>query len=204
VQSISKDNFGPLIAFLLPGFVALWGVSYVSAPIRSWLAVSADDDPTVGGFLYVTLASVVAGITVSTIRWMLIDTIHHSTGVQRPAWDFSRLQDNAAAFDILNELYYRYYQFYANMVVAILFTLVLRHASSPLDLVQLDATDGAAVLLALMFFTGSRDSLQKYYRRTEAVMSQQSSRLGVKRSIDNDRKRNPIGRATASASPGLR
>src|SRR5258708_7235024 len=76
----SVTNFGLLIAFLLPGFVALWGISYVSEPVRSWFGSTPDYAPSVGGFLYVTLASIVAGLTVSTVRWIVIDTVHHVTG----------------------------------------------------------------------------------------------------------------------------
>jgi len=171
VKETSITNFGLLIAFLLPGFVALWGVSYASDVVRSWLGASSDNAPTVGGFLYVTLASVVAGLTVSTVRWLAIDTLHHWTGVARPAWDFSLLQQNVAAFDVLVEFHYRYYLFYANMVVAIAFNTLMRHVAASPRPISLDWIDVAALLLSLVFLAGSRDTLQKYYRRGEALMA---------------------------------
>lgn len=177
VKESSVTNFGLLIAFLLPGFVALWGISHVSDPVRSWFGASPGEAPTVGGFFYVTLASIVAGMAASTVRWMTIDTIHHVTGVPRPSWDFSRLQENVAAFDMLNELYYRYYQFYANMVVAILVTVLLRHVAAPAHALELDAIDGAAALLTLVFFAGSRDSLRKYYRRGEQLLGRRVAEI---------------------------
>src|SRR5690349_20986113 len=100
MKESSVCNFGLLIAFLLPGFVALWGVGYVSEVVRFWFGDSPDNAPSVGGFLYVTLASIVAGLTVSTVRWIVIDTFHHLTGIAPPAWDFSRLQESVAAFDM--------------------------------------------------------------------------------------------------------
>src|SRR5205809_4812579 len=110
MKESSVTNFGLLIAFLLPGTIALWGVSFASDVVRSWFGNSSADAPTVAGLLYVTLASVGAGLTVSTIRWCVIDTLHHLTGIHRPEWDYSRLQENVAALDTLTELYYRYYQ----------------------------------------------------------------------------------------------
>jgi len=59
------------------------------------------------------------GLTVSTVRWMLIDTLHHLTGVPRPRWDFSLLQRHIDAYEALTENQYRYYQFYANMLTAL-------------------------------------------------------------------------------------
>jgi hypothetical protein len=171
VKETSITNFGLLIAFLLPGFVALWGVSYVSEPVRSWFGASPDDAPTVGGFLYVTLASIVAGLTVSTVRWMVIDTLHHATGLARPAWDFSLLQQHVAAFDVLVEFHYRYYLFYANMIVAITFTTLMRHAVASSGPFAIDFSDAAAVILSLLFLAGSRDTLSKYYRRGDALLA---------------------------------
>ena len=113
MQDVSTKNFGLLIAYLIPGFATLWGVSYFSPVVRSWLGSTADSSPSVGGFLYVTLASVSAGLTVSTIRWLVIDSIHHHTGIQQPNWDFSRLGQTVAAYDVLKEIHYRYFQFYA-------------------------------------------------------------------------------------------
>ena len=84
MKEVSTSNFGLLIAFVLPGFTALWGAAYISPVLRSWLVGSGMTGPTVGGFLYVTLASVAAGLTVSTVRWAVIDTIHHWTGLTQP------------------------------------------------------------------------------------------------------------------------
>ena len=175
MKESSITNFGLLIAFLLPGFVALWAVSYVAEPVRTWFGASQDDAPTVGGFLYVTLASVVAGLTVSTVRWMVIDTLHHVTGLARPAWDFSLLQQQIAAFDVLVEFHYRYYLFYANMVVAIVFTVLMRHWTAPASPLTMDWTDAVALLLVLVFLAGSRDTLSKYYRRGDQLFPKSRS-----------------------------
>jgi hypothetical protein len=157
LKESSVTNFGLLIAFLLPGFVALLGVSYVSEPVRLWFGASQENAPSVGGFLYVTLASVVAGLTASTVRWIVIDTLHHVTGIARPALDYSRLRDNVAALDMLTEFYYRYYQFYANMVVALLFATVMRHVSMPISLWPFDAM------------------IAKYYTRSSQLLSKRAT-----------------------------
>ena len=36
-----------------------------------------------------TLGSLALGLTVSAVRWMLVDTLHHATGVHPPAWEFA-------------------------------------------------------------------------------------------------------------------
>ena len=124
MKEISTSNFGLVIAYLLPGFVALIGVSFFSETVRIWLTVSPSDAPTVGGFLYVTLASLAAGLTVSTIRCTLIDFIHHRTGISEPNRDFSKLQDKLSAYQYLVETHYYFYNFYGGMVIAVAFTFV--------------------------------------------------------------------------------
>lgn len=92
MSTLSNQNFGLVIAYLLPGFVALWGVSYFSPTVASWITASQHDTPTVAGFMYVTLASLASGVTVSAVRWAIIDHLHHATGVVPPAWQFGRLE----------------------------------------------------------------------------------------------------------------
>ena len=50
MKEVSLSNFGLLIAFVLPGFMVLWGASYFSETINHWLSGS-DATPTVGGFM---------------------------------------------------------------------------------------------------------------------------------------------------------
>src|SRR5689334_20233451 len=124
-MEVSPGNFGLLIAFLLPGFVVLWGLSYFSTTVRLWLS-GPGEAPTVGGFLFVPLASVAAGVTVSTVRWLAIDTAHRWTGLPPPSWDFSRLQDNVSAYGVLNDIHYKFYQSHANGLIALVFVYLSR------------------------------------------------------------------------------
>lgn len=120
MTTVSDRNFGLLIAYLVPGFTALWGISYFSVTVDAWLTGSGVDGPTIGGFLYVTLASVAAGMTVSAVRFHVIDRIHHWTGIQQPVWDFAKLKDSVSAYDVLIEIHYKHYQFHANGLISTL------------------------------------------------------------------------------------
>ncbi len=39
-------------------------------------------------------------VTWSTVRWLIIDGVHHLTGLREPDWDFARLGANVAAFGL--------------------------------------------------------------------------------------------------------
>ncbi len=181
MKEISPGNFGLLMAYLLPGFVTLWGLSVVSTDLRLWLLGAGMTGPTLGGFLYVTVVSAAAGLTVGAIRWLLIDTFHHATGLKRPEWNDSLLADNLAAYRFLIEIHYRYYHFYANMAVALAISFALWRA-------QVEAgthttwADTGFVLIELVFIAASRDALRRYYARAVSL-------LGLKLKENSDDKR---------------
>ncbi|MEZ5942491.1 MAG: hypothetical protein R3C18_13945 [Planctomycetaceae bacterium] len=170
MRDINNQNFGLLIAYVLPGFIAVWGLSHVSTTVQSWLGANADG-PSIGGFLYVTLASVGAGLTMSTLRWLLIDTLHHRTGVRPPEWDFRLLSTRREAFDVLVESHYRYYQAYSNSLLSIWLAALFRW---PVESTGWKEVVAVLVLTAL-FYLGSRDCLSKYYRRAEAMLASPTS-----------------------------
>lgn len=167
LRGLTEGSFGIVIAYLVPGLVALTAMSDFLPAAESWLGLHADA-PTVGGFLYGTLGSIGTGLTLSAVRWMTLDRVHQATGIVAPAWDFSKLQQNFDAFQGAVENHYRYYQFYGNMLLATLFIPFAPTARSQ----WLSATSGWIVGSALIFvyFLASRDTLSKYYARTAAML----------------------------------
>jgi hypothetical protein len=170
VGELSDKNFGIIIAYVLPGFVALWGVSYSSATVESWIGASQQGAPSVAGFMYVTLASISTGLTVSGVRWLLIDTIHHCTGLIRPAWKFGNLDDKLQGFLTLNEGHYRYYQFYGNMFIAAGFTYGAWLLSTGKGLLAAGWANLYFLALEIVLYANSRDTLAKYYTRVAQLL----------------------------------
>lgn len=166
VRDVTSANFGLLIAFVLPGFILLWGTEPYSATVQGWMGRSTPEQASVGGFLYVTVASVGMGQLVSTIRWLVVDTILYRTGVPRPKWNFRRLKDSVAAFEQLIEIHYRYYQWHANSLVALTIAVVLRWIAEGFSWTQLSIL----ITVDALLFAGSRDTLSKYHHRVEELL----------------------------------
>ena len=159
----SLENFGLVIAYVLPGFNALQGFPLFSAASIAWGGPNGDPNPSLTMFLSGTVMALASGLTVSTVRWLLIDGIHHRTGLRPPPWDFARLDKNIAAFEYLVLVHYRYYKFYANMVVALIWAYATRDYALGLK----GLYDWPLVIL---FFFASRDSLKKCYDRTGRLL----------------------------------
>lgn len=172
MKDVSTSNFGILISYVVPGATVLWGASYVSPVVSSWLGGSSLLAPTVGGFLYATLAAVAAGVTVSTVRWMVVDKVHQWTGLRRPDFDYAVLAERTAGFDLLVRHHYEYYKFHSNMLIALVFTAIARRVSLGFWDAPVDAVDLGLTLLAVVFFMGSRNTLHNYYARVRQLLGE--------------------------------
>jgi hypothetical protein len=185
MSELSHKNFGLLIAYVLPGFVALWGISQFSPTVESWIATSGQGAPTIAGFLYGTLASLAAGLTVSAVRWVIIDRLHHATGLKPPRLEFANLDDRLQGFLALVENHYRYYQFYANSLVAGMMAYTACFSRHSINLCQPSWPTLGFILLELVLLAGSRDSLRKYYSRVERLLETPEA---PERSLDHDQR----------------
>ena len=201
MESVTNANFGPLIAYLVPGATVLVGFSQFSPVLRSWFGSAPADAPTIGGFLYLTVASLAVGMTVSAIRWALIDTLHSLTGLPLPRLDFSRLGQNVEAFGLLIEIHYKHFQYYSNMVVAsaIAYTCYRVKLGGMLPLRWLDI---AFVVLEAIFFITSRDCLRKYYTRSQQLLAiDAASRRLATAPISRRRERHPTDHENPTPRP---
>jgi hypothetical protein len=137
--------------------------------VRAWYAATPADAPTIGGLVFLSVASLAAGMTVSAVRWASVDTWHARRGLPAPDLDFARLPGRVDEFRLLIEIHYRHYQFYANMLVAVAAAYAGYRASAwcaapgPADL--------AFVVLEPVFYFASRDTLRKYYARSARLLS---------------------------------
>ncbi len=167
----NERQFGFVIAYLIPGFIVVNGIGEVSPTVANWLAVSTN--PTIGGFFYIVLLSLLVGLTCSTVRWLCLDSFHRWRGLKPTKWEMERLSKNIEAFDLIVSYHYRYYQFYGNVLVAVPVTLALfGYTSGPSQIESI--TIVIVVAFELLFFVGSNDSFRKYVHRSNELLEAKS------------------------------
>lgn len=169
MSTVNRDNFGPLVAYLVPGATVLWGLSLFSPTFQSWFVASTQNQPSLGGFLFLTVASVAVGMVVNAVRWTIVDSLHRITGISHPVLDFSQLGQNVEAFNLLISIHYNHYQFYANELIATFFAYVCYRIRIG-GLWPLGLPDAGFVFLEVVFFVTSRDTLKKYENRSQQLL----------------------------------
>lgn len=162
-------QFGLLIAYVLPGFVALGGLAPLFPLVARWLQPVESSDLGLGPPLYAVLAATAIGLMLSCFRWVLVDHINHLTGVKRPAWDDSRLDHVLGGFDYLVQNHFRYYEFCGNTLMALLLAYGLDRSLGTLPFLGA-ATDVGTAIVALVLFLASRNALKNYYHRTNRLI----------------------------------
>ncbi len=163
-------DFGLIITCILPGCVVLWGLGHLYPPLEAWISGASMASATVGSFFYVALAAIGTGLTASCVRWLVIDTLHHCTGLRPPDWNYALLAERTAAYHLLTENHYKYYQFYANMVVAIVFAYAAWRGDHSFSEQPLGRAEVISLSLVVVFLAASRDSLSRYYRRAGELL----------------------------------
>lgn len=172
MKDVNEANFGLLIAFLLPGFLLLWGLSFSSNTIAHWLSASSERNAaTVGGFLFSTLASLALGLLISSFRWLIVDHILLLFGIKDPGIKFENLKDKdrCAGFVGVVQNHYRYYQYYSNTFIAAPIAVLPAIASGQISPSPLGWFFMALFEIAL--FLASIDTLKKYYARGYDVLN---------------------------------
>lgn len=167
MRNYSSESFGLLIAFLIPGSILLWGLGQFHPDILSWLGATEKDTNSIGGFLYGTVASIACGLIASTLRWLVIDWIHHRTGIETPKWNLHVLHERTNAYINYVDNHYRYYQFYSNSIISLLLAMPMHWFKADFNWWEFSS----AFFIIILFFFASRDALSKYYGRIEAVLS---------------------------------
>lgn len=106
----------------------------------------------------------------NAVRWAVVDSVHHATGLTRPAWSDAFLHEKVFAYEWLVENHYRHYQFYGNTLFSVLFSYACWRVSLADAEPGVGWLDGAVGALLIVLAAGSRTTLARYYRRAESLL----------------------------------
>lgn len=117
-KDITSTFFGFLIAYLLPGAVAVFTLSFWSDTLRGVSATVAGAKSDVGLILSLVVASLVAGLVINVFRHHLFERLICRTVRMDPSVYGSLVNEQKLqTFMLVIEETFRYHQFYGNVSV---------------------------------------------------------------------------------------
>ena len=114
-------SFGLVIAFLVPGMIGLYAASLHVPMLQEWFDAAGRAQTTVGGFLFIIIASSGAGVFISGVRWYLLEElIKRAAGVSTEHEAVNRRDTQTElVYQNVRQHHYDYYLFYSNALVAL-------------------------------------------------------------------------------------
>jgi hypothetical protein len=118
VKDVTSTSFGLVIAYLLPGLVGFYSLSFWFSRVGELFAKFGSTESNVGLFLVVLLISVTLGLQISVLRYFIFEGLVCKSVKLKPE-DFRNFgdKDKNLAFRILIDEQYRYHQFWGGMLI---------------------------------------------------------------------------------------
>jgi hypothetical protein len=167
-------DLGFVIAFVAPGFVAFYALSYHMPMAGEWMNAASKANQGVGVFLFVLLASLAMGLIVSGIRALTIDKflcfrrLLGLIAVPKVAIDWAQVDSEKLPIILtVRDAFYRHYQFYSNSLVALIFWAFSRATAEEPRLPWGLWVVVVLGLCALLF--SARDSLSRYEKAIRQI-----------------------------------
>jgi hypothetical protein len=120
MKDLTVTSFGLVIAYLLPGLIGLYGLSFWSKAFDRMFSTFLTSESNLGLFLIVVLASLAVGLFANGVRWLLFEmlfcTKYRTQGALHQALSGER---KLSAYRLVIDETYRYHQWWGGAGVVI-------------------------------------------------------------------------------------
>lgn len=174
MKGITSTTFGLLIAFLLPGLVALIALSYWVPLLQVTFNTFLTTDANLGLAILVLLIAVVVSLQLTLVRWLLFEVLLCRPYRLKPQ-DFQNLgtEGKLLAFRGAVEEHYRYHQFWGSMSIVI----PIFYLGWAREMGAFPITGKSLLILALFLFmegvtvAGAVIAYRNYVERAKQIMN---------------------------------
>lgn len=163
-------EFKQIIAYLIPGIVSLYAISFFIPPIEK-LLFGQSGVPEDNSFLPIVLLSIGAGMAVNALTWA---TLRHVIEIKhpRPSLIYASLTDDKKnSFEIIIDQNYRYYQSYSNLFTSGMLLMVAYFVEEDFTV---DGLLVAGILILIVLYFASQDALRRAYSELDRLIGNNS------------------------------
>jgi len=162
-------NFGLIIAYILPGTVAVYGLRYLSPRIDALWSILERGQAVLGPLILIGVSALAVGLIVSAFRVVVLERILYGTRIPKESIDYKKIAnpDSRELFGQMVENVYRYEQFYGNVLLSLLLLSILRYfvADRPIAQTRSDIAAFVAIVASLVvLFIATRNQLAEVSR----------------------------------------
>jgi hypothetical protein len=177
MKDLTSTSIGYVMAFLLPGLVALFGISYWSDTLDHLLKLETLTSTAIGQLFFILLSALTLGLIVSSVRCLVFEKWLFQRCKRFENYRFAKNlfssllnEDRLSVFAALVDQHYRYHQFYgglfvANFIVAFAWwhRLTVKYDSTFWEWIAVYAS-----IQAVMWFSAI-DTLKNYHDRANSL-----------------------------------
>lgn len=122
MKTDSTLDFFTIIAFILPGFVSVYSIDYLSYNLHQLIIALFSQSSSVSHVFVLSVISIIFGLIISAFRMVLMDNFQYKTGVTKHTLNFSKLslENNLNLYSAGINNIFRFCQFYGNMFISCL------------------------------------------------------------------------------------
>lgn len=173
LKDLSSGTFGLIIAYLLPGLLALFTLSFWSTLVEKQFNAFLQSQSGVGLFLLVVLAALLIGVELTAVRWLIFELIVCKKTTLTTE-NLAKLQsaDKIAAFRVVVDEHYRYHQFWGGLTVVLPFFAwgVIRSSAEELSLIGGVVAVAAGVCIWFLTFYAAKVAFERYIGRAKEIL----------------------------------
>ena len=157
---LARLEFGLVIAFFLPGSVSLYALGYLSPPVAQIFQAALSEGGALGASFLILIGSLVVGIVTSSFRALTLDWLHKKTGAGMGTPNYRKLltEEGLSVFNEIVNNTYRYYQFYGNTFISLIFLLIVRYTVGGISVCNEKFLFVVNLIALLVLFLQSRNS----------------------------------------------
>jgi hypothetical protein len=121
IKDVTSTSFGLVIAYLLPGVVALFSLSFWYSSARDAFHTFLTSKSNLGLFLFLLLGALTLGLVISTVRWLVYERLLSPLCGRRPTddeWRRMSEENRFVAFRAAVDETLRYHQCFGGLTIA--------------------------------------------------------------------------------------
>ena len=120
VKELTITSFGLIIAYLLPGLIGLYGMSFWFPRIGAAFDTFLTSESNVGLFFLIVLSALAVGMLIHGIRWIVVEVWCSTPNLRLDPELFAKLagERKLPAFRTAVDEIYRYHQWWGGIAIA--------------------------------------------------------------------------------------